>query len=61
MVDMKAILHWGTHIFYENISFLDFPDLDIAENSVQKYKKYDIVSILRTAWEISPIHGETLD
>ena len=27
MVDIKAILHWGTNTFQENISFPDFPDL----------------------------------
>ena len=56
MVEMEASRQWGANIFQECISFLDFPDLEIAENSAQKEKKYDIISMLCTVSRFPPIY-----
>ena len=58
MAEKEVSLYCGTNIFYESISFLDFPDLQIAENSGQTNKKYDIIFMVCTPWEISPIYVE---
>ena len=53
MAEKEVSLYCGTNIFYESISFLDFPDLQIAENSGQTNKKYDIIFMV-----CSPIYVE---
>ena len=37
-IDMAASIQSRTHILTENISFIDIPDLKIAENSAQREK-----------------------
>ena len=48
MAVIEVSLYCGTNTFQENISFLDFSDLQGAKNSGKENKKYDIIFMLCT-------------
>ena len=55
LVDMKAIFN-GAQIYIKKLFyFLTFQTSKLPKTVAKKTKKYDIISMLCTPWEISPI------